>query len=91
MNKHRLWIIVTALVVSGMLLISCQPQTIVETVEVEVPVEVEVEKEVEVPVEVEVEVAAEVFNLEVWAEANEVEHYRVTAPMMAGPLVNEML
>jgi len=77
---------------TGAVLAACAPAepqvvTVKETVEVEKEVQVEVEKEVEVPVEV----AAAVVNIEVWAEANEVEHWRADAPMKAAPLVNDML
>jgi inositol-phosphate transport system substrate-binding protein len=93
MKKRGLWPILAIVALVSLVLASCAPEPEVVTVEVEKEVEVPVEVEVEVPVEVEVEVpvAGEVFNIEVWSEANEVEHYRVTAPMLAGPLVNQML
>jgi hypothetical protein len=79
--------ILSLLIVFSLVLAACgaapEPETVVETI-VETVVET-------VEVEVEKAVAGEVFNIEVWAEANEVEHYRVTAPMLAGPQVNEML
>jgi len=85
--KRATLAIVSLLVVLAMLPACAQPTPqVIEkevVVEKEVPVTVEVEKEVPV--------AGKVFNIEVWAEANEVEHYRSTAPMLAGPLVNEML
>ena len=56
MKKHRVWTIVTALVVASVLLISCQPKTVTVEVPVKETVEVEVIKEVEVEVEVEVPV-----------------------------------
>ena len=93
MKKRGLWPILAIVALVSLVLASCAPEPEVVTVEVEKEVEVPVEVEVEVPVEVEVEVpvAGEVFNIEVWAEANDVEHWRADAPMKAGPLVNEML
>jgi inositol-phosphate transport system substrate-binding protein len=69
-----------------MVLVTCGPtpeaETVVETVVVET------EKTVVETVEVEKEVAGEVFNVEVWAEANDVEHWRADAPMKAASMVN---
>ena len=56
MKKHRLWTIVAALTVFGMMLAGCQPQTVTVEVPVKETVEVIVEKTVEVIKEVEVEV-----------------------------------
>ena len=94
MKKH-VWSALAVLVLLSLVFAGCaaEPEVVTVEVEKEVEVPVEVEKEVEVTVEVEkeVEVAADVFNIEVWAEANEVEHWRADAPMKAAPLVNEML
>jgi len=89
MKKHGLWLLVAALVLLSMVLASCapaQPQVVTEVVKETVEVEVERVVEVEKPVEV----AADVVNIEVWAQANAVEHWRADAPMKAAPLVNEM-
>jgi len=56
MKKHRLWTIVAALTMFGMMLVGCQPQTVTVEVAVKETVEVIVEKTVEVITEVEVEV-----------------------------------
>lgn len=105
MLKHKLFIFLLA-GVSMILIAGCgaaQPETVtvVETVVVKEEVEKVVEKEVEVIVtkEVEVEkvvekevpVAGEVTNITVWAQANNVEHWRADAPMKAAPLLNTAL
>jgi inositol-phosphate transport system substrate-binding protein len=76
--SKKLLSILSLLIVFSVLLAACgataEPETVVETV-------------VET---IEKEVAGEVFNIEVWAEANDVEHWRADAPMKAGPLVNAM-
>ena len=80
MFRKRIVLVIVSLLV---VLAACaQPTPEVQIVKETVVVEKEVVKEVSV--------AGEVFNIEVWAEANEVEHWRADAPMKAGPLVNEM-
>jgi inositol-phosphate transport system substrate-binding protein len=89
-HKAKWLTVVSLFAILSMVVAACAAPT-AEVIEKVVEQTVEVEKVVEVEKTVEVQVAAEVFNIEVWAEANEVEHYRSTAPMLAGPLVNEML
>jgi inositol-phosphate transport system substrate-binding protein len=82
--SRKLLSILSLLIVFSLVLVACgaapTPETVVQTVEVEKTVVETVEKEV----------AGQVFNIEVWAEANAVEHWRADAPMKAAPLVNAM-
>jgi len=91
-HKVKWLTVVSLLAILSLVVAACATPT-AEVIEKVVKETVVVEKEVTKVVEKEVEkqVAGQVFNIKVWAEANEVEHYRVTAPMLAGPLVNEML
>jgi maltose-binding protein MalE len=93
MSHKAKWLtVVSLLAILSLVVAACATPT-AEVIEKVVKETVVVEKEVTKVVEKEVEkqVAGQVFNIKVWAEANEVEHYRSTAPMLAGPLVNEML
>ncbi|GAB4527737.1 MAG: extracellular solute-binding protein [Anaerolineae bacterium] len=86
--SKKVFPILSLLVIAAMMLVACAPaatpEKVVETVVVEK------EKTVVETVEVEKEVAGQVFNIEVWAEANAVEHWRADAPMKAASLVNKM-
>ncbi|UCC61783.1 MAG: hypothetical protein JSV36_13400, partial [Anaerolineae bacterium] len=86
MSHKAKWLtVVSLLAILSLVVAACATPT-AEVIEKVVKETVVVEKEVTkvVEKEVEKEVAGQVFNIEVWAEANEVEHYRVTAPMLAG-------
>jgi len=78
--SKKLLSILSLLIVFSVVLAACgatpEPEKVVETVVQ--------------TVEVQKEVAGQVLNIEVWAEANAVEHWRADAPMKAAPLVNAM-
>jgi inositol-phosphate transport system substrate-binding protein len=94
MNKFRsitvLLLIAVLLMVAAQCGTTASPEKVVETVVVTKEVQgqnVEVVK----TVEVEKQVAAKVTNLNVWAEAGPVEHWRADGPMKAAAAVNKML